>query len=103
MFADDACDGVQAQTSPLADLFRSEEWFEDARPRGSRYSRTIVANLNQNISRFALGAYLQFTAFAHRIDRVNNQVGPNLIELTAISLNLRQRLSILARDGDVFL
>src|SRR6185503_16290992 len=101
VFSDDASHGVQAQPCSFSDWLGGEKRFEDARPCGCRYSRTVITNLNQNISWLPLGTYFQRSAFAHRIDSINNQVGPHLVELAAVGFDQRQRFSIVTRNANV--
>src|ERR1051325_10864194 len=72
-----------------SDLLGGEERFEDARANGRRYASSVVTNLNHDVGWLALGAYLQLSTFAHRIDCVDNQIGPNLVELATVRLDQR--------------
>src|SRR5215470_6019768 len=103
VLSNDARDCIQAKSCSFANGFGRKEWFEDARLRRLRYSRTVIANFDHNVSRLSLGANLKLSTLGHRIHSVDNQIGPNLVELAAVSLDVRQVFSVIACHADILL
>ena len=83
----DPANSIQSQTRPLADSLGGEKGFIDVRQNIGRDSRSVVSNLDEHAVEFTRGPHPQLTLPLHGLDGVGNQVGPNLIELTAIGAN----------------
>src|SRR5580700_7822560 len=100
MFADDAHDGVEAETGAFANFFCGEKGVEDAGLNFGGNAGTVIANFDDGIVEFARGVDSEFTFAIHGIDGVVNEVGPDLIEFAAIATNARQVGSVFTDNGD---
>src|SRR5579863_7452920 len=77
----DSLNRVEAKPCALPNSFGGEERFKDMRLDLRRNSRTVVADLNNSATVFAIGSHAKFASAPHRIDGVIDDVGPNLIQL----------------------
>src|SRR5262245_9676041 len=90
VFLHDAHCRVEAESGTLADRLGREEWIEDARLDVVGNAGPAVANLDAHRIQSALGDDPQFALTAHSVNRIVNQVGPNLVEFASVGANLRQ-------------
>src|SRR5579859_876004 len=97
---DDAIDNIESQAGAFADAFGGEEWIEDARHCVRWNARAIVGDFDQDEIVFAGGANGELAVAVHGVGSVINQVGPDLIELTAAGHHFGKIGSVLADDGD---
>jgi hypothetical protein len=105
------CPGVCAQYGRpyptrvrfLRQRFSRKERFKNARPHVCRYTLAVISNFHQNISWLAFRTHFQLSTFGHGIYSINDQTGPNLIELAAVGLDVRQIVVVVTRHLDVFL
>src|SRR5205814_6174919 len=89
--ADDAVTDDQSQTGTGADAFGGEKWLEDARLEVRRNASTVVHDLDDQLIVFQESADANLTGTIDRIDRIINQIGPDLIEFASISHDARHR------------
>jgi hypothetical protein len=75
----DSLHRVQAQTGPLPHSLGSEEWIEHVGLYFGRNSRAIVGNLDDDTIVVAKCFYLKFPLATHGINRVVDNVCPDLI------------------------
>ena len=83
MFFYDALDGVEAETGALSDALGGEKRFEDMGADVRWNSRTVVDDLDHDPLVIAIRADFQFALAIHGVDRIVDQVGPNLVEFAA--------------------
>src|SRR5215471_4252597 len=98
--SDDPANRVQPQAGTLADAFGGEERFEDVRLNLGGNSRAGVAHLHEHAIEFSSCPQAQFTLSLHGFNGVIHQVGPDLVELTAVGADARQGLVIVAHYFD---
>src|SRR5215475_611376 len=103
VLSNDARDRIEPEPGSFTDRLRRKKWLEDARLRRFRYSRTVIANFDHDVSRFSLGANLKLPTLGHRIHGVDYQIRPNLVEFTAVGLDVRQVFSVIACHADILL
>src|SRR5690242_4587458 len=96
MLLNDSVNRVEAQSRTFANRLRCEERLEDAIANLRRNSRTVVSNLNQDAAKLGYRSYQQRAALVHRVNRVIDEVGPNLVELAAARANPGNRAVVLA-------
>ncbi len=85
------CD-IQAQTSAFANTFRGEKWLEDMLLHRLWNTRPVVRDLHYNTFMLVACTYPDMLLpyhVLHRVTRVIQQVGPDLIEFTAIRIYMR--------------
>ena len=97
---DDAPGDVQAQPGALADRFGGEEGFEDPRDVLGRDARAGVADLDLGGVVVPAGADGERARPVHRLDRVVDQVRPDLVELRAVHRHVGQRAVVLLDHRD---
>jgi hypothetical protein len=63
-----------------------------------RNARAVVSDFDQNVARLQFRADFQPPPVRHRVNRVVNQIRPNLIEQTSVRRDARQIFVVFARD-----
>src|SRR5262245_58550536 len=96
MLLDNPVDGVQPQSGALALRLGGEEGFEDATLNFWRNAGAVIADFDENVIWLGRRANPQVALAVHRVDRVDDQVGPDLIERAAVSGNARQVVGVFA-------
>src|ERR1700735_5865784 len=81
MLPDDALDGVQAEAGAFADAFGGEKGLKDVGLDFGGNSRAVVRELDHCATVVGEGSDAKLTGSAHRVNRVVNNVGPDLVEL----------------------
>src|SRR5580658_1551987 len=71
---------IETQPSSLAHSLSGEEWFKNVLLDLGPDSRTVVADLHYDAIRIPISPHAQLALSSHRVDRVVDQVGPDLIE-----------------------
>src|SRR5262250_1440333 len=61
-------------------------------------SGTVIANLNHHTPAVAISVYPKFAPAVHRIDGIVNDVGPNLIQLTAERIHEKRHRVVITLD-----
>src|SRR5579883_924327 len=87
VLANDTLNGIEAKSGTLPNSLRSKERFEDVGPNLRRDSRAIVADLDHHATILPEGADAQLAFTLHGIDRVVDDVGPDLIQLASEGVN----------------
>src|SRR6185437_3274820 len=87
---------VQPESGPLSNALSCEKRFEDVGLHVRWNSRAIISNLNHNASVVAIGAHPKLALAVHRIDRVIDDVGPDLVELAAERIHQQRNSLIIA-------
>src|SRR5215469_11254025 len=91
---------VQSEARSLSNSLRGEKWLKDV---GSDFwcdSRTIVANLYNNMVFVVECSDPQLTLAVHSIDGILNKVGPNLVELSSERIHQKRNWLVLAPHSD---
>ena len=83
MLLHNSLDGVQAEARTFPDSFRREERLKDVGLHLVGNSRTVIANLNHSATVVAIGSDAKLALSVHRVNRVINDVGPDLVEFAA--------------------
>src|SRR5690349_3532852 len=91
---------VQAESCSFSNSLGSKERLKDVRKylRGNAW--TIIANLNHHASVVTVGAHAKFTAPAHGINCIVDDVGPDLVELTSKRIHQQRNALIIALHYD---
>ena len=76
---DDAVDHVQPEACPLADTFGREEGLEDSGEHLRRDAGAAVSDLDHNPVLLVGCADPELAGAGHGVDRVVDQVGPDLV------------------------
>src|SRR5215470_2235679 len=97
---DDAPADVQPEPGALAYRLGGKKRLEDPRLYLSGYAWPRVTDVDEKLVLVERGPDGQRAVPGHRRDRVIDQVGPHLIELTREAGNLRQVVTVVADDGD---
>src|SRR6185312_2494544 len=100
MLAHDALSCIQPQPGALTDGFSRKERFKDVRQNLLWNSGAIVGNLHNNARVFAIRAETELALAAHGVNRVVNDVGPDLIQFAAKRIHQEWNALIVALDGD---
>src|SRR5690606_31260508 len=83
---------VQPEAGAVPDRLRGEERLEDPAAHVGWDARPGVADLDEHaLVVDAAGAHGEGAAAAHGVDRVVDDVGPDLVELGRVGRDLRQR------------
>src|SRR5215510_4116981 len=90
MLSDNPVDGVQPQPGAFALRLGGEERLEDASLNIGRNAGAVVVDFDQNVIRLDRRANPQVALAVHRVNRVEDQVGPYFIDRAAVSGNARQ-------------
>src|SRR5699024_907354 len=96
----DAPGDVEPETGALADILRRVARLERARRHRRRHACAGVADLDAAVARVSPGHDLERADAFHRVDRVVDQVGPHLVELTGVRLDPGDLAAVLALDLD---
>src|SRR4051812_21535241 len=83
MLAHDARSGIQSQPRSLANAFGGEKWFKDVWQDFIRNPGTVVRNLHHYACVFTIGAEAKLTLATHRVNRIVDNVGPDLVQFAA--------------------
>src|SRR6202789_1330372 len=78
-----ALDRVEAQARAFPNSFGREKRFEDVGLYLFRNSWTVVANLDYYATVIAIGSDAKFALAVHRVNRVIDNVGPDLVEFAS--------------------
>src|ERR1700685_4814540 len=76
-------DRVQAQARASPHSFGREKRFKDVGLYLFRNSWTVVADLDYYATVIAIGSGAQFALAVHRVNRIIDNVGPDLVEFAA--------------------
>src|SRR4029079_16296394 len=79
------------KTGSGADRFGGEERFEQTRRDLRRNADTEVYNLDDHLAIFQARADTDFPGAVDRMNRVVDEIGPDLIEFAPVSHDARQR------------
>jgi len=105
MTSDNAEDGVETEARALAQWFGREEWLKDPALDTIRDARSVVDNFNVQIPVIARSTNRQlslrgFLLLTDGIDRINEQISPDLVEFAASRTNLGDGTIVVAHDFD---
>src|SRR5437764_10524884 len=75
--------GIEAKSGALSHAFGGEERLENPRQEFRRYTWAIIGDLHHDTVVLAVSAYPQFAFSAHCVDRVVDEIGPDLVEFAA--------------------
>src|SRR5579863_3305103 len=89
MLRDDSHRCIQAETRSVANAFSSEKRIKDAWQHVGRNAGPIVLDFYNDIERILASCECQLSTFRHRVNRVDNQVRPYLVQLDAESTDFR--------------
>src|SRR5262245_40922464 len=103
MLLDNPVDGVQPQSGTLALRLGGKERLEDAPLNFWRNAGAVISDFDQDVIGLGRRANPQVALAVHRVNRVDDQVGPDLIERAAVSGNARQVVGVLADHGNAAL
>lgn len=87
MLSDDGLYSVQPQTSSFTNALGREKWIKDMGLYLRRNSRAAIADFDHNIVVIAESSHPKFTLTEHGVDRVLDEVGPDLIQLSSHRVN----------------
>ena len=89
VLADDAINGVETESRTFADILRSKKRLEDARLNVCRNPGPVVCDLHHNAIAFAVCTDRDspVAVTVESIDRIIEQIGPDLIQLAAIRID----------------
>ena len=93
---DDVIAGAQPQARPLAGQLGGEERVEDARGEGLRDTRAVIFNFHHHSVLAGPRADGDPALPAQRVDGIGQDVGEDLVQLAAVSLDRRQLWGIVA-------
>src|SRR5262249_52607124 len=92
LFDDDPPGEIEPQAGAFTERFGGEERCEDAVDDLVRDAGAVVANLYaDHVLGFTLGAQRQRAAAVHGLDRVVDDIGPDLIEIAWVAEQFGQR------------
>src|SRR5882724_13047327 len=94
MLAHNACSGVQPKSSALANAFGSKKWLKDVRQNLFWNPRAVVCDLNDDAGILAIRTHTKVALATHRVNRVVNDVGPDLIQLAAKRIHQKRNALI---------
>src|SRR5262249_21027377 len=94
MLSDNPIDGVQPEPGAFALRLGGEERLENASLNIGGNPGAVVVDFDQNVIRLDRCTNPQLAVPVHRVNRVDDQVGPDLIERAAISGNARQVVGV---------
>src|SRR5579872_104172 len=103
MLPDNPLHCVKAQARALADSLSGEEGLNNMRLYFGRNAVAVVSNLNYNAAVIAIGPDSKFTIAAHGINRVVDEVGPDLIEFTAERIHQQRNRLVIAMHSHAML
>src|SRR5258708_7166703 len=83
MAANNPVNGVQSYSSALADVLGREEWLKEMRFHHVGNTGSTVDNLNETEIELSGSSNYQITLTAHGIDRIVNEIGPDLVQLAS--------------------
>src|SRR5271163_4421846 len=89
-------DGVQAEARAFPNSFGCEKRLKDVRLHLAGNSWAIVANLNYNATVVLVGSDAQLAFCVHCVNRVVNDVGPDLVELAAKRIHQQRNALVIA-------
>src|SRR5689334_3406969 len=98
LFNDSVTDG-QTETRAFADRLCSEEWIEDLPQVLCFDAAACVADLDDSRFTFDSARDFYFAVLLDRLRGVDQKIGPNLIELTGITIDEGQ-LAVLAHESN---
>ena len=97
----DPIDDIEPQPGAGAHALGREEGLEDSLLDLQRHARTIVGDLDFDAVLGPRRAERELALASHRVDRVVDQVGPDLVQLGTVTGDARQLRVVVARDGDI--
>src|SRR5215475_13214948 len=83
MFFHNPLNRIQPKACALTDALGCKEWLKDARLNFRRNAGAAIANLNHDATIIPKGPDAKLTLAAHGVNRIVDDVGPNLIQLAA--------------------
>src|SRR5262249_50835680 len=95
MLLDDSLNRIKPQTGTLPHPLGRKKWLINARLNFEGNSRTTVANLNNHATVIPIRPNSKAALAAHGVNRIVDDVGPNLIQFAAEGIHHQ-------RDGLVF-
>src|SRR5215470_5100523 len=75
---DNAMSDVEAQAGPDAYGLRSKKWLENLAPMFGRNARALICDSHTDPVALHPGTYRDFRRLGRRVDRIVQQVGPDL-------------------------
>ena len=104
MFLNDVVCDVQAQAGADAGRFRRKERVENARLNFRWNARTIVRDFDDDAFFILTKCFdFDFARAVHRVNRVVENVRPDLVQFTAVRFDARQIARVLARNRNALL
>src|SRR5262249_4141230 len=91
MLPHDALDRVQAETSALPDALGREEGLKDVGLDFGGDSWAAVTNLHHDATVVTIGPNSKLALAAHGVNRVVDDVGPNLVQLAAEGIHQKRQ------------
>jgi hypothetical protein len=86
---DDVVCDVQSQAGANTGTFRSKERFEDAALNPGGNPRPVVDNFDHDFAVFGVRAENELSLTLHSVDRVVDDVGPDLVQLAPVGFDAR--------------
>src|SRR5690242_21942377 len=94
----DSLSSIETQACALSDSLGGEEWFEDMGLDIGRNTGTAVANLDHDTGIILIRAQPKFALAVHGVNRVINDVGPNLVQFAPKGVHQKRNRLILTLD-----
>ena len=95
--------GVEPQAGSFTDAFGREKRIEDVGEHVSRNPGTVVLNFDHNFAPALPGSDTQFPAVRHGLDRVDDQIRPDLVQLHSVGADFGDLAVVFADYSDRFL
>src|SRR5690242_15155017 len=103
MLLHNSLDGVQPESGALPDAFGGEERLEDVGLHVSRNSWPVVANFHDYAGIVTVGSHSKLAFAAHGVNRIVDQVGPDLVEFAAERIHEQRNTLVIAFHRDTVL
>src|SRR6058998_2414386 len=100
--SNDAIADHKTEACPGPNTFGREERLEHVRLNIGRDARAVVHNLDNDLIVFERSTYANFAFPIDSADGVINEIGPDLVELAAMSHDTWQRTIVCPSDSHVF-
>src|SRR5271156_3124919 len=96
----DTLNRIEAKARTFANSLRGEKGFENMRLDFGRNSRAVIGDLDHGAIVLAIGSNSKLALATHGVNRIVDDVRPNLIELAAKRIYQKWNFLVIARDQD---
>src|SRR5262249_54875681 len=103
LLGDGAVTQRETKTRPLARFLRREERVEDPTLNLLRDARPVVLDFDNHPAPLAAGPDNDLAGAVHRVDCVDEEIGPYLIQHAAVGLYSGHVRAVVATNGDAIL